>query len=231
MKKLIAWISVFTILCAFFVDFACAQSETPIKFRGIEWYTQFADVNEQLGLSKGYSKEYIMINNDLAVMDDIDGDWVRDENYNTITGMGIEVWYNSVDVAGYSAIPTLYCIYPIADGATIVNENEAELYKAEYIIDGYTDAVSVYMDLKEKLTSVYGNGEPRNVSFRKECTYWQDEVGNELLLSRAVGTVAISYAANGHRERLKALKEVRLAEICKAEAEERAQNTENTSGL
>lgn len=229
MKKWIAGIVVLTMLCAFFADFACAESGTQIKFRDIEWYTKYADVNEHIGLSEGY-----VMDDSLSIMEDIDENYsnIRDDNYNMIDGMGVEVIYNNVDVAGYSASPSLYCIYSIVDGATVMSADEAELYMAKYTIDGYADMVSVYIDLKEKLTSVYGNGIPRDVSYNEECTYWQDESGNELLLSRSpFGRVVISYAANDHREHLKALKKVRLAEIYKTEAEERTKNAGDTSGL
>ena len=112
------------------------------------------------------------------------------------------------------------------------NEDEAQLYMAKYTTDGYSDYQSVYNDLKTKLTGLYGEGENRDIRYSNECTYWVDSEGNELVLSMgSLNSVEVSYAASGHRERLKQMHDIRLSEIYLAESAERAQKANDTSGL
>ena len=222
MKKWIAGIVVLTMLCAFFADFACAESESSITFRGVEWYSTLPEVKDALGW------EDVDIMDEMIVLSDIDENWdySLSSGFNRIDDMGLFAYYYDTEAAGYKAMVTMSFIYPIENGASVKDSDKAQLYMATYSISQYTDLKSVYSDLKTKLDSLYGTGTVEDDRIR-----WMDSTGNKLVLSMGGSYVSISYAAAGHKERLQSMHNVRVAEIKHAEAEERAQKASDTSGL
>ena len=230
MKKLIAWISVFTILCAFFVDFACAQSETPIKFRGIEWYTKFPIVNEMF---EGNSP-YVFENADI---DSIEyAEWGGIFTEDRTNEAGVSVYYHDLDVAGYTAEVKAYYMYPVVNGVSVRETDEAEFYFAMYTFEDYEDMDSVYADLKNKLVSLYGEGKQKRNGYYKESTYWEDARNNALWIvldaeDDIIREIRLAYTAGDAKDRLNELRAVLLSEKAAEEEDSRAQNTENTSGL
>ena len=228
MKKVMAIISILMIVAMMCSAFA--GSDNQITFRGVEWYSTLAEVKDVLDW-KGYE----IAGDDLIAMCDIDYNWDYSfsDNDNKIDCIGFCLYYNGdLDVAGYNCWAYLSFIYPIENDSSVKNEDEAQLYMAKYTTDGYSDYQSVYNDLKTKLTGLYGEGENRDIRYSNECTYWVDSEGNELVLSMgSLNSVEISYAASGHRERLKQMHDIRLSEIYLAESAERAQKANDTSGL
>lgn len=64
------------------------------------------------------------------------------------------------EVAGYWSNLSLFFVYPVENGSPVINEAEATFYAGEYEFqDG--DAKAIFDDLKQKLTSLYG--EPHTI--------------------------------------------------------------------
>lgn len=69
--------------------------------------------------------------------------------------------FSGRDVAGYWCNPSLFFVYPVENGSSVINEAEATFYAGVYEFQG-DDAKATFDDLKQKLTSLYG--EPHTVS-------------------------------------------------------------------
>lgn len=66
-----------------------------------------------------------------------------------------EVSLSTRKVAGYECNPSLYFVYPVENGSSVLNENAATFYAGEYVFQG-TDAKVVFDGLQQKLTQLYG---------------------------------------------------------------------------
>lgn len=64
------------------------------------------------------------------------------------------------NVAGYWCNPSLFFVYPVENGSPVINEADATFYAGVYEFQE-NDAKAVFDDLKQKLTSLYG--EPHTV--------------------------------------------------------------------
>ncbi len=228
MKKAVSIIAILMIIAM--LGSAFAGSDNQITFRGIEWYTKFPTVN---GMFRNNSP-YVFENADI---DSIEyAEWGGIFTEDRTNEAGVSVYYHDLDVAGYEAEAHAYYMYPIVDGASVRDTDEAEFYLAIYSFMDYEDMDSVYADLKNKLISLYGEGEQKKNGYYKESTYWEDENGNALWIvldaeDDVIREIRLAYAAGDSKERLAELRKVLLAEKAAAEENERKQNAENTSGL
>lgn len=74
--------------------------------------------------------------------------------------MCFEAYISGREIAGYWCNPSLYFVYPVENGSSVINEAEATFYAGEYEFqDG--DAKAIFDDLSRKLTQLYG--EPHTV--------------------------------------------------------------------
>ena len=220
MKKVMAIISILMIVAM--MGSAFSGSDNQITFRGVEWYSTLAEVKDELGWAD------VDIMDDMILLSDIDENWdySLSSGYNRIDDMGLFAYYYDAEVAGYKALTYMSFIYPIENGASVKDANKAQLYMATYSISEYADLNAVYSDLKAKLDSLYGAG-----TVNDNRVDWMDSVGDKVVLSMDGSYVGVSYAAAGHKERLQSMHNVRISEMKRAEADERAQKANDTSGL
>lgn len=77
------------------------------------------------------------------------------------------------EVAGYRCNPLLFFVYPVENGRSVINEAEATFYAGEYEFqDG--DAKAIFDDLKQKLTSLYG--EPHTVGNSLDAVFGEASI-------------------------------------------------------
>lgn len=221
MKKIISIIAILTVISI--MGSAFADSDGMIRFRGLEWYSTMPEIKEALGWKD------IDTMNEMILLSDIDENWDYSvySGYKRIDDMGLFAYRYDVEVAGYKAMVGMSFIYPIENGSSVKDRDKAQLYMATYSISEYSDLKSVYYDLKAKIDALYGEGAVEDNRVR-----WMDSVGNKVVLSMSGDSyVSISYAAAGHKERLQSMHNVRIAEMRRAEAEERTQKAGDNSGL
>ena len=228
MKRIISIVAAIMIVAI--IGSAFAVSNSPITFRGLEWYSKFSEINKTFG----DIHPYIFENSDI---DSIQfAEWGSVYSEDRVEEAGVDVYYHGLEVAGYTTEAQVYYMYPVVNGSAVKETSEAEFYFAMYRFENYEDMDSVYADLKNKLVSIYGDGEQKKNGYYKESTYWEDENGNALWIvldaeDDIMREIRLAYAAAGSKTRLSELKYTLLAEKAASEENERNQNAENTSGL
>lgn len=236
MKKMIA---VLLMMC-FFVTIGFAE-ESPlaeIKFRDIEWgcsidemYEQFSEISLTDG-GKGSCLPY----------------WERFEPGNgkdkTKYATGIDstgwLWGESLTVAGYPVqFVFVDFMYDLKDGVVNRDRGSTHFYMAEYVLK-VEDWEGAFTDLKEKLTSLYGEGTEKIGQFSNWIVprYMNRSIVWEGANSTAVRLAAIEnrygvgidiiYYKIDSSERLKALDEAIKEEKIREEQENR---TDSKDGL
>ncbi|MBR4084158.1 MAG: hypothetical protein IKK33_07730 [Lachnospiraceae bacterium] len=136
-----------------------------ILFMNIPWGTSFTKVDEMhgelelWGLSGDSYKTYSV---DDIILGEYEG---IDFEYDDINIIG-NCFNSEVEVAGYTTQKVaLYFAYNIVDGTLPKTENESSLYGGQYIFDT-ENLDGMYSDLKDKLTSLYG--EPSKTTQRTD---------------------------------------------------------------
>lgn len=220
MKRVVSIVAILMITAIIGSTFA--EADGLITFRGVEWYSTLPEIEEALGWKDVDTMD------EMIVLSDIDENWDYSfsSGYNRIDDMGLFAYYYDAEVAGYKALTYMSFIYPIENGASVKDADKAQLYMATYSISEYADLNAVYSDLKAKLDSLYGAG-----TVKDNRVVWMDSVGDKVVLSMDGSYVGVSYAAAGHKERLQSMHNVRIAEMKRTEADERAQKANDTSGL
>lgn len=131
----------------------CVLAEE-ITFRGIPWGSSMAEVEEALNLERLY-----------VYSEDHPGKWEYVHNQYSIYGIpgycsawSAQSFSDELTVAGYSAYPSVYCVYGLAENGEVLRAKEDSVfYLGGYAFD-VIDSRATFDDLKEKLTSVYGVG-------------------------------------------------------------------------
>lgn len=214
---------------------AVETEDSGITFRGIEWYSTKADVEQTL-FADG-AKEA----GSLGVADKIYR--MSGTNFSSVTlgtdrvdGGGYRGWYSGISVAGYTPSDTYACyVYSIDDsGAIDRNGDTAQFYFGWYTFDAndFSDHEGIYDDLAAKLSSLYGDCEDFAGDYWTTKT-WTDDSGNQirLLINSDKNYVTLGYMASDADARLDAMQEALDNEQAVAEESERQENASNTDGL
>lgn len=203
-----------------------------IKFRDIEWWATFDDVDDVLAGSSNAKRPSRSREND-----DIDSINYAEDGYfsdDRVDEGGVSATYYDIDVAGYTTDVETYYMYPIEMGYVQRVQDNAQMYFAMYEFEDMQDLPAVYDDLQTKLTNLYGEGAYKSNGYY-DSTYWEDAQGNAvwLLIDKDVDyrSVRLAYAAAGHRERLAELDAQIAAETLAVEEQQRNDNADNSSGL
>lgn len=157
-----------------------------ILFMDIPYGTSFTKVNEmhgELGLFALAGDSYKTFSTDEILLGDYKG---IDFEYGDINIIGC-CYDGKIDVAGYKTKETqLYFAYNIVNNELPKTEDESSFYGGRYVF-GTEDLNGMYTDLKNKLTSLYG--EPSKITnetdiFKIEYTYtwWYGQNDTVLVL-------------------------------------------------
>ncbi len=208
-----------------------------ILFRGIPWDTTEKELEEKMthvsnARLNPFTPSYTIADS-----------WFLPTSYYSLSDNYIEngcqmLLYSSVPVAGYNTTLILYCIYPIVDGEIKKDVETTEFYMARYIFDSddFEGLDSIYDDLLDKLSSVYGESEEKGNGKSNIGRVWYAADGSVLWLNKFLyggksNTVMITYCEPNIDDRLIALKQQIAQEKLEKEELERQQNTNNTDGL
>ncbi len=206
--------------------------ESLIKFRNIEWWTDYSHANYAILKDAGDSHHVVFENADIDSIEN--AEWWGIYSDDRVNEAGLSAFYYSIPVAGYTADVHVYYMYPIVDGKVEREKESAEIYFGMYEFEEFEDLRAVYDDLKEKLTTLYGDGEDRPTKYI-DSTYWEDADHNCIWLvidkDSDYAQVRLAYAAGDSKARLIGINDQLSLEKLEAENASRAANTENTSGL
>lgn len=97
----------------------------------------------------------------------------------------------SVKVAGYDAKITLTFLFSHDDDAVYTDDERAQLFSAHYLINPVSSK-TVYADLYEKLSKIYGEGESADITYGQE-TVWYGANDTGICLRRVSEYVYIYY--------------------------------------
>ncbi|MDD5791480.1 MAG: hypothetical protein PUD22_02720 [Erysipelotrichaceae bacterium] len=150
MKKIIC-----TIFIAILVLNCITAIADEITFRDIPWGVSMSEIERQLGSDTLYVLEDTQIRRWKGIEEEFDTGHMSDYPD------GYEAYYfgdNGIKVAGYDVQPIIYCVYGMTDsGEVLMGKDQSVFYMAQYQFD-VIDHESAYLDLKEKLSSLYGKG-------------------------------------------------------------------------
>lgn len=207
-------------------------SDGLIRFRGLEWYSDYSTVHSLLlqDCEPNFLPCYCLENTTIDSINRIE--WAYMFSDDRVDEAGVSVCYYDISVAGYVADVDVYYMYPIKNGKVDRNLESSQMYTAYYVFEDMADLPAVYDDLSVKLTSLYGEGTPKSNGYYNSI-YWQDSQGNMawLLIESDNTEVRLGYAAGDHITRLGKLRDQIRDETIAAEDESRQNNAGNTSGL
>ena len=154
---------------------AFADTEKQIEFYGIPWGISITELVDEL------KERNIPVNEDNVSHDANMAIWsyeFRNSYVNDIKETGYKMLLNysgnksAPKIAGFPLKSLeFYAHYDIADGNLNRDENKSIYYMAEIWFDVDDEmAVSVYKDISDKLTSLYGEGK-ENMTFITDTTY------------------------------------------------------------
>lgn len=175
MKNSIFLVLACALFCIMISSNAFADTEKQIEFYGIPWGISITELVDEL------KERNIPVNKDNVSHDANMAIWsyeFRNSFMNDIKETGHRIFLGfygdkpTPKIAGFP-IDSLefYAHYDIADGNLNRDENESTYYMAKIQFDiDYEMAVSVYKDISDKLTSLYGEGK-ENMTFITDTTY------------------------------------------------------------
>lgn len=142
-----------------------------ILFRGIPWGTSVLEFEKQIGCEIGYTELRLPHWSSYSPTSSIDkGTYTI--GYDVTAGFGDTLF----QVAGYDLdFIFAYFYYGVEDGKINRNPEASEFYLSEYIFD-VEDIEGAYSDLKEKMTSLYGEGtEEKGKTSEYYATVWDGD--------------------------------------------------------
>jgi len=148
-KKLFCVIFVFMLL----VPTALADE---LLFRSIPWGTSISDVDKSLDLDYFFIHEEQNMRRWGSIEQQFDFEHINDY---PAGWYGYSLGIEDLKVAGYNALPTIYCAYGLTDDGVILREAEDSIFYAGGYAFAVIDHEATYYDLKNKLESLYGIGE------------------------------------------------------------------------
>lgn len=160
--------------CVFLVFISLASNALAdvILFRDIPWGTSISVVEQNIDLDYFFIHEEQNMRRWSAIEQPFDFEHINDY---PAGWYGYSVGIEDFKVAGYNALPTVYCAYGMSDDGVILREAEDSIFYA----GGYTFAVidhkATYLDLKDKLESFYGMGEE---TISEGTSYYASANGN-----------------------------------------------------
>lgn len=241
MKKVLSGLlltSVITGLSGGIIIHAEASEHKLFSFRDIPWYSTKTEA-EKILTDSGATIGTAAYKDNILRLDGINFINVT-SGKDRVDGGGVVGRYNGLNVAGYDVSETGSCyIYTINEDGTINRtEDDAEFYFGWYEFDSndYVDGEGIYVDLGEKLTSLYGEGIENTDSDYFDTITWNDIENNQirLLLGGKSGDskyVTLGYIVADADERLDEMQAALDSEAIASEAAERESNKENVSGL
>lgn len=205
-------------------------SDGLITFRDIPWYTSRTNAEKILG--KSSSSNWMSSLFRLSYIDYQNISWGGD----TVEGdLGCRPYYNGLTVAGYTPSDMYLCfMFPIVDDLIIRDISVAQLYMGYYTFTSsdFGDIGSVYLDLEEKLTRLYGEGES-TVTEYSSYIIWQDIEENKIRLKVDSNNtyLTLAYIAGDADSRIDELAQALALEKKKVEDQIRIENENNVGGL
>ena len=208
------------------------------SFRDIPWWSSKSEA-ESLLISEGAKVWQAAFENNVLRMNGID--YMNSvAKSDRVDGGGIVARYSGINVAGYIPTDTQACyIYTLnEDGSINKNKDNAQFYFGWYTfdLDDYIDGDSVYDDLRQKLTSLYGEGIEDAERDHFNTITWYDSENNQIRLLLGGNETDYKYATLGYMaagadERLDEMQIALDTEAAENEAAERESNKNNVSGL
>ena len=234
--KHICLIACIVILLISVICVATAETPEEITFRSIPWYSKLSDVDASVRSISGITIPWSPVNEGARIES-----WFQEYEYSytddSVENGGVILSYSNLSVAGYTASLKLSFLYSIMDGRVNYSKDDAEFYMAMYTIEGLTDMLSAYKDLRTKLYGVYGNYDLKN-GYHMEGAKWTAKDGSIIWIRVRQNSISDNYeeikifyfAPNGI-DRLATLAEQIKQEAIQAEEEERLRNQTNFEGL
>lgn len=249
--------SLVIVLCfSMFNSIAMANTDVPIRFRGIEWYTDRETIMNFMQDSLGL-KPYWTDGN-LKYSWSEEGEW-GDYSFTIIpagsysgrlNGSGTYIMYKPFPIAGFNATVTLSFINEIMPDGTINRKDEkSRLYRINYEFDSdiYPDPIDTFTKLRKALISVYGDADIDIDGGYTKMVYWEDSEDNKIKLmytnqknynNEFDPSLLFIYEAGGILEEVAKIEDlVRAEEAAKLQAEQEAAEADregagtNTDGL
>lgn len=217
---------------------AAPISETQVLFRDIPWYLTRSDVDKLLTdqgitvIPKDDPEEVTALNRTVYKLENV-------EPPHPVVGAGYLEKCENISVSQYEPATCGLCfMYTInEDGSVNKSDDEAEFYYGWYDFwsDDYDAEISKYTDLKDKLTSIYGEGVEVTNDYDQIFTNWYDYEGNRIQLYYSPNTtgeyhaVHLGYQAANAESRLNRLEDA-LGYVIKMPVET-TYSEEDLSGL
>ena len=221
-----------------------ASEQESILFRKINWLTCEEEVEEQLNSDKKMHPSWIFGKEEEARIDSWYHEWQYMYTDLNVEGAGTILQYDDANVAGYTAELECSFMYPILDGSVIRDTEKSLFYKAQYVISDMEDIESVYNDIVEKLTSLYGKSKEKSYynmiydKYSPNGQLWEAEDGSLVWAgiyynsyNEKYDECRIVYAAPNTDEMLQNLSNHLAQETVDKEAADREANAGNTEGL
>lgn len=214
------------------------EQKTQFSFRDIPWYSTKTDAEKILTsdgatTAKAAWEDYILRMSGINFTNTLTGN-------SYVDGGGFTGRYKGINVAGYEASDTCACYIFTIDSNGNINKSvdDAQFYFGwyEFNSDDYVDSEGVYIDLSEKLSSLYGDGLSDAEDDYFSTTTWYDDANNQIRLllggkDRDKKYVTLGYIAAEADERLDEMQIALDSEAANAESIEREKNKNNLSGL
>lgn len=180
------------------------DSQSEITFRNIPWGSTKQKAEEVLG-EPSIETTTLLYLSGTTVDKDI--------------GIGAKYSRHPLTVAGYTSKRTkVSYVYPVIDGIMLRDDDNAILFFAGYeIMDDTNDVNTIFEDLTEKLSKLYGEYVAND---NDKSRIWTDALNNSVQLELFGNSVMVNYTC-GMAEEL-------VNEAQKARDEERAERLEET---
>lgn len=220
--------------------------KTQILFNEVDWTSSFLDTKNKLQktedkieLSRILIPEPVSVSSMLGIPVALDDRFYDSEKYynNNVGGVARLAKRGELNVAGYEVDDCMLLFSAVSkDGIYILSEESSALYAAKYTIKP-NDAKNAKNDLRDKITSIYGEPDTireiesyANAKETNEYIYWYGSNDTVLVLYvDDYDTVHISYVWLGGEELLDAALD--NAEKEQSESENDIYGNGDTSGL
>jgi len=213
------------------VEESSVKDKSLITFRGIPWYSTKAEFDSLMADEDVF---IVLPKNDIYKIFYGGSTPVRS---NAKANGGVCLDYSrSLTVAGYKPTKTCFAfIYEIDNNGEIIEDDElAKFYMGwyEFWRDDFEDHQSIFDDLAEKLSLIYGDG-IEAVEFNYPHIKWMDSEGNiiQLSINSSQNGVDLVYAAADAQQLVEEMKATLDAIALSEEAAELEKNKEDLSGL
>lgn len=141
---------------------ASSATNKSILFRNIKWYEHCSTVRKTVETEEGLRPSWYNPVDEGARIDSWYRQWKNMYTDVNITNGGVILNYDDVSVAGYIADLSLSFLYPIINNAVSYETDTARFYKAKYKIENLEDFENAFLDIKAKLSTLYGAPEAKS---------------------------------------------------------------------